>query len=236
MLNSNIPPLSNSEKDRAVLDILNVGLPEGTVPLWRGHIKVPLSTLCFGIEDCFFLAVLISCLCIIPASIMARFLPVTSLLFLLSPLLYALLHLLTWWKESMSGTLDWKRTCRLSFRTLTAMRMLYFGGVSVLFCVPQCWLLWISTGRKIFLPWMMSVAVTSVFLYGALSLRFQRMKWRYSLFAPPLLWAGIGAVLFIRENLSALLLQVPTLVFVFLSFAALSAVILEWRACLRETV
>lgn len=77
MLNSNIPPLSNSEKDRAVLDILNVGLPEGTVPLWRGHIKVPLSTLCFGIEDCFFLAVLISCLCIIPASIMARFLPVT---------------------------------------------------------------------------------------------------------------------------------------------------------------
>ena len=34
------------------------------------------------------------------------------------------------------GTLDWKRTCRLSLQTLTALRMGLFGGAAVLVCVP----------------------------------------------------------------------------------------------------
>ena len=236
MFDDTIPRLTEAEKDKTVSDILDAGLPEGTVSLWRRYKIIPLSMLCFGIEDCLFLSILLACLCFVPVAAITRFIPISSLLFIVSPMLYALLHLLTWWKESMSKTLDWKQTCRLSFRTLTAMRMLYFGGGAILFNVPQCWLLWLYTERKFFLPWMMSVAVTSVFLYGALSLRFQRVSPICSQFAPPILWGGFGIILLIWENLAVYLLQVPTLVFIMLSAAALSAAIFEWNACLREAV
>lgn len=125
-----------------------------------------------------FLAVLFALICVVPTSLAATEQgPVVPMLFLLSPVLYAALHLLTWWKETLSGTLEWKQTCRLSFGMMTALRMLVFGGAATLLCVPQCFLMWFVIGRKISFLFMLSVSFSSLFLYAALALALRKSRW-----------------------------------------------------------
>ena len=112
-----IPMPTAMERRAAIRRIAEEGLAD-TAPSWR---SLPLSALVFGVEDCLFMAVLLGLLPLallpLPAGLLAEKLSLT--LFLSAPLLYAAAHLLTMWKESQCGTLDWKRTCRLSLQTLT---------------------------------------------------------------------------------------------------------------------
>ena len=113
-----IPMPTEAEKDVAVARILAAGLP-ARPRFWRtlGETlqAVGFRTLFFGEADCLFLSALLLILCLLPAAAAAaRQGPVGPALFLLSPALYAALHLLTAWKEAQSGTLEWRQTCRVS--------------------------------------------------------------------------------------------------------------------------
>lgn len=217
--------LSEEEKRRAIDAILNAGLPRR-----RRLRELPLSMLFFGVGDCLFLAVLITGVCFAPlAAAAAQKAPLAPLVFLLSPLLYALLQSLTMWKEYMSGTLEWKQTCRIPFRLLTALRMLLFGGSSVAVCVPADVLLWELSRRQAALPWMLGLSFSSLFLYAALSLACQRSRRRLAVLAPSLLWLALGGVLLCWTPAAQFLHCVPTLVFFLLASGGLALFLLELK-------
>lgn len=220
-----IPMPNEEERRRAVRAIVDEGLP----PQGKRW-EIPLSVLFFGVGDCLFLAVLITGICFVPlaAAVFQRS-PLAPLLFLLSPLLYASLQFLTMWKEFTTGTLEWKQTCRIPFRVLTALRMLVFGGVSVMVCVPADVLLWELSRHRAALPWMLGVSFSSLFLYAALSLFCQRFRRKEMMLAAPALWLALGILLLCWEEGAALLLRVPALVFFLLALAGLGLFLQELK-------
>ena len=208
-------------------------LDEGLAPARPGWRSLPLCALVFGVEDCLFLAVLLgvmpALLAFVPADNLAALLPV--ILFLSSPLLYAAAHGLTMWKESLSGTLDWKRTCRMPLQTLMALRMLLFGGAAVLVCVPVNLLLWQASGGEMPLGRVLGGSFSSLFLHAALSLACGRMK--LGPVIPAALWVVLGLV-FLAGGTFLPLEAVPTAVFFLLAGAGLAFCVGQLRVMLRK--
>lgn len=227
------PMPTEAEKNAAVARILDAGLPAR--PGLRHTLTetlqaVGLRTLFFGEADCLFLSVLFLLLCLLPAAAAAaRQGPVGPVLFLLSPALYAALHLLTAWKETQSGTLEWRQACRISLRTMTALRMLVFGSASVLVCVPANLLLWYLAGGDISLFWMVALSVSGLCLYGVLSLYCLRLRGIAGLLTAPAVWAALGTVPLLWERAARWLNGVPTVLFCLLSIAALALYFSELR-------
>lgn len=234
-----IPMPTEAEKNAAVAQILDAGLPDrpGLLhTLGETLQRVGVRALFFGEADCLFLSALFLLLCLLPASAAAaRQGPVGPVLFLLSPALYAALHLLSAWKEAQSGTLEWRQTCRVSLRTMTALRMLIFGGASVLVCVPANGLLWYLAGGKVSLSWMVALSVSSLCLYGVLSLYCLRMRGIAGLLAAPTAWAALGIVPLLWERAARWLDGVPTVLFCLLTAAALVLYVSELRRFCRRT-
>ena len=229
-MNEPVPMPSKKEREAHIRKILDQGLASAR-PGWRG---LPLSALVFGVEDCLFLAVLLG---LLPAAL--GFAPAGSLdhelpgiLFLSAPLLYAAAHILTMWKESQCGTLDWKRTCRLSLQTLTALRMGLFGGAAVLVCVPVDLLLWRASGGALSLVRMLGISFSSLFLYAALSLACRRS--RRGAVVSAVLWVMLDALLARWEMRTGFLLEVPTAVFCLLAGAGLLCALSQLYAMLRR--
>lgn len=213
-MNERIPRPTEQERRRAIQTIVARGLV-------RPRRRPPLGVLFFGVEDSALLAGLIFGLCLLPAVGAAKLLPgmaampgepppmagLAPLLFLLSPVLYAALQVLTTWKETAQGTLEWKSCCRISHRELLAWRTLAFGGVSAAACLPVDLLLWQVTGRESSLLWMLGTSFASLFLYAALTLA----RRDHSLIFPLLLWGALGGVLTVWKHGAALLYRAPAL-------------------------
>lgn len=215
-MDEKIPMPTDEERQTAIRRIVEMS---GVEQRARRQ-SVPLSVVFFGVEDCLFLPVLAALLCLIPGAVAARFSPMVPLLFLFSPALYAALHLLTAWKDTMSGVAEWRRSCRVSACTLLALRMLVFGGLAVIVCVPADILLWLTSGRVWSLPWMLGLSFSSLFLYAALTLFCLRLCW--GMVVPPAVWGAVGLLLVVWEGSSRLLLQIPALVLFFLAAAGLA--------------
>lgn len=233
MDNREIPMPTEAEKNAAVAQILDAGLP-ARPGLLQGLAEtlqmVGVRTLLFGEADCLFLSALFLVLCLLPAAATAAQQgPVGPVLFLLSPALYAALHLLTAWKEAQSGTLEWRQTCRVSLRTMTALRMLVFGGASVLLCVPANLLLWYLADGKMPFFWMVALSVSGVCLYGVLSLYCLRLRGIAGLLTAPAAWAVLGIVPLLWERAARWLNSVPTALFCLLAAAALTLYFMELR-------
>ena len=226
-MDENIPMPTRAERQAAIQQIVELSGVEQRAK----RRSVPLSVVFFGVEDCLFLPVLAALLCLIPGASVARSAPLTPLLFLFSPALYAALHLLTAWKDTMSGVAEWRRSCRLSACTLLALRMLVFGGLAVIVCVPANILLWLTSGRSWSLPWMLGLSFSSLFLYAALTLFCLRLR-RGTVF-PPAVWGAAGLLLLVWERGSELLLRVPVLVLFFLAAAGLAYCVLTLERMLR---
>lgn len=219
-MDERIPRPTPEERTRSIRRVLDEGLPR---PARR---TLPLSALFFGVEDCLFLSALLAGLGLIPAVASAGKIPAAvlpALLFLTSPALYALPHMLTWWKDRMSGTLEWKRACRILPGQILALRMLVFGAAAVAVSVPSAVLYWAVSGCRLSLPWLLGLSFSSLFLYASLSLSLLR---RNRLLLPPALWLLLGLVLLRWERGGELLLRVPALV-----FFLLAGIGLAW--CLR---
>lgn len=229
-----IPMPAEEERRQAVRAVVDAGLPPPAGRLLR---EIPLSVLFFGAGDCLFLAVLITGVCFVPLAVaVSQKVPLAPLLFLLSPLLYAALQFLTMWKEFMTGTLEWKQTCRVPFRVLTALRMLVFGGASVAVCVPVNVLFWELSLHSAALPWMLGVSFSSLFLYAALSLSCQRFRRREAMLAAPALWLILGIALLCWEDGTALLFRVPAFVFFLLALTGLVLFLMELKHYLSRSI
>lgn len=228
-----IPMPTTAQRDRAVAAILAQGLPPRE-PLGKRILRtartLPPSVLFFGVGDCLFLAVLLALVCLTPAAwAVAQREALPSLLFLFSPALYALLQGLTQWKEGMSHTMEWKQACRISLPTLTAWRMLVFGGVAVVLCVPGNLLLWQLRGGQDSLLWMLAVSCSSLFLYAALSLFCQGRGGKRGVLLPPLVWVAVGLFPLGWPPAEDWLLRVPAAVFLLLAAAGLGGFLWQIR-------
>lgn len=233
-----IPMPTAAEKDDAVTRILDAGLPPRP-GFWHDLAEtmraVGVQVLFFGAADCLFLSALVLVLCLLPAAAAAaRQGPLGPALFLLSPALYAALHLLTAWKEAQSGTLEWRQTCRISLRTMTALRMLVFGSVSVLVCVPANLVLWYLAQGGVSLSWMVALSVSSLCLYGVMSLYCLRLRGMAGLLAAPAIWTALGIVPLLWERAARWLNGVPTVLFCLLTAAALVLYFMELRRFCRR--
>lgn len=232
-----IPMPSPEEKNRAIAAIVDTAMPVRP-NLWeqlRQVRQLPVSALFFGVWDCLFLAVILTLSAVVYiAAAVARSDLSAALLFLVSPALYATLHGLTTWKDKMSGTLDWKLTCRISFRTLTALRMLVFGAAATLLCTPMTLLFWTLSSRTLSLFWLLSLSFSSLFLYAALSL-FCHTQLRLPLFTAPALWLLLGIIFMASDRTTAFLLRIPPAVFCLTAAFALYYIFTQLQHLLSNT-
>ena len=233
-----IPMPAEAEKQRAIARILDAGLPPRP-SLGRELLEtlraVGAPALFFGTWDCLALSLLIWALCLLPALFVASSTgSLAPALFLFSPLLYAALSLLTGWKSLQTGLWEWAWTFQISARMVAALRMLCFGGVSVLVCVPADLLLWALTGREMPLGWMLALSLASLFLYGALSLLCQRLRGPAGWLAAPAGWVLLGLVPLIWPRAAAWLTAVPAAVFCLLAAAGITLYLMELRRFCRR--
>ena len=233
-----IPMPTEDEKQRAITGILDAALPRRVSfarELWTVLEQVGPRGLLFGAGDCLALSLLIWALCLLPALALASSTgSLAPALFLFSPLLYAALSLLTGWKALQTGLWEWTWTFRVSARMVAALRMLGFGGVSVLLCVPANGALWLLTGQERSFGWMLALSLASQFLYGALSLVCQRLRGPARWLAAPVGWVLLGLVPLIWPRAAEWLTAVPTLVFCLLAAAGIAMYLLELRRFCRR--
>lgn len=233
-----IPMPTEEEKQRAITGILDAALPRRVSfarDLWEVLEQIGFRGLLFGAGDCLALSLLIWALCLLPALALAGSTgSLAPALFLFSPLLYAALSLLTGWKNLQTGLWEWTWTFRISARMVTALRMLCFGGLSVLVCVPANWALWLLAGRELPLGWMLSLSLASLFLYGALALFCQRLRGMAGLVGAPACWTLLGLVPLFWPRAAAWLAAIPTAVFCVLAAAGIALYLLELRRFCRR--
>lgn len=211
---------TEEEKNTSIRIILANGMPEpqrlsyGFSQIWH---SIGFRGLFFGVEDSAFLGILLSVL--VWACILTSFKYDQSilcvLLFMVSPFVYALLHLLTVWKEIMVATYELKMVCRYSLRQMTALRMLVFGGISVVLSVLASMGIWLFISEEIPVLRMMSISFSALFTFAVLQL-FIEWKWKtpFAYFLSPAVWCALTAVfLAIGKPVEQLLLQIPTAVF-----------------------
>lgn len=236
----NIPLPTEAEKRRAIARILDAGLPRRVAlgwELWEVLGRAGPRALLFGVGDCLALSLLIWALCLLPVLALARTAgSLAPALFLFSPLLYAALSLLTGWKDLQTGIWEWTWTFRISARMVAALRMLGFGGLSVLLCVPANWALWLLTGREQSLGWMLALSLASLFLYGGLSLACQRLRGPAGGLGAPACWALLGLAALFQPRAAEWLAAVPAAVFCLLAAAGIALYLLELRRFCRRPV
>ncbi|NLO86129.1 MAG: hypothetical protein GX096_12005 [Clostridiales bacterium] len=215
-----IPMPTEMEKNKSIQRILENGMPRqrslgnALVNLWH---SVGIHGLFFGLGDCVFLSIL-AC-GVIWFGLLASFGSNPNSLFLLiffaSPFLYAAMHMLSAWKEIMNGTYEQMMTCQCNLRQVTILRMLIFGGISVVVAALTGMAISALIAKEISVFRILGISFSSLFLYAALSLL---VEWKchapWSIGMPAVVWTVIFiALLFLGERAEQLLLSVPTAVF-----------------------
>ncbi|MBU9746405.1 hypothetical protein KTH81_21545 [Lachnospiraceae bacterium ASD3451] len=211
---------SGEEKDRSIRMILEEGIPRPkrmAADLWETAGRIGFKNLFFGVGDCMFLALLLGGLlwagCF---AVMAGGRGQLSvLLFLASPFLYALLHLLSIWKEIMVGTYETLMVCRCSLHQLMVLRMLVFGGLAVIVLVgTSTGVGWLLKGSPSVLN-LLGISFSALFLFAAASAAAE-WKWRApgAYLVVPAGWILLSLVLLILgERAEAFLRSIPDAVF-----------------------
>lgn len=226
------------EKERSIDWILSHGMvrvrPQKLrFALWRVWSTAGLLGIFFGVWDCMLLAFLLDG-CLWAAVYMAAGRDAALLyllVFLASPLLYAMLHLLTVWKETMSGMYPLLSVCRMALYQLTALRLLLFTSASVVLSSAA------SLGIGVCFPGMLSalrlvsLSIASLFFYAWMQMLLEwRWKHQAACAAPPALW-GIFSILLLlsAQRGQRILSQIPTAAFAVCAvvFAALYFIVLR---------
>lgn len=209
---------TSEEKSQSIRTILDRGVAQpqrlrSALPqLWRA---LGVRGLFFGVWDCVLLATLASALVwcgLIPWLGNSRS-SLYVLLFVSSPFLYGLLHTLTIWKEISTGTYELLMTCRYSLQQITVMRMLVFGGASLMLSVAAGGLISLLYPDLISMLEMVSICCSALFLFATVQI-IAEQKWPMRYFIAPAIWIllGLGLIL-LGEKAESFLIGIPIFVF-----------------------
>lgn len=205
--------LDAAEKERQIAQIIEHSvlkpqkLGASLRNLWGA---LGIRGICFGVWDCMLLALVLDgvlwAAVYETAKHSTQFLGL--LVFLASPVLYAMLHLLTVWKEMMAGMYGTLMVCRMSLRQVTVMRLLLFGGGSVvLLGGVNLWLL-LNTGREQSVLRLLCLSMASLFFYAWMQMLLE-WKWRnrMSYAAAPVLWSICAILLLVSGEKGQIVLE-----------------------------
>ncbi len=168
---------------------------------------------CFGVWDCMLLALLLDGALWAAVYEAAKNSPqfLGMLFFLASPVLYAMLHLLTVWKERMAGMYEILMVCRMSLRQMTVLRLLLFGGASaVLLAGVKLWV-FARAGYGVSVIRMLCLSMAALFLYAWIQTLVEwKFRHRMAYAAAPAVWGVLSVcLLFFGEKGLVLLEAVP---------------------------
>lgn len=205
------------EKEQSIAWILSHGTASPqklSIVLWRVWDTAGLHGIFFGVWDCMMLALLLDGFLWAAVYMAARqdAALLYLLVFLASPLLYAMLHLLTVWKETMTGMYQILSVCRLSMHQLTALRLLFFAGVSAVLSGAANLGFWACFLEMSSATRLISLSTAALFFYAWMQMLLE-WKWnRLAAYAaPPALWGCFSILLLlIGERGQQILAQVPT--------------------------
>lgn len=213
-MNYNIPMPSESEKRKARKAILRRGLPrEKTIfsLLREMRATIGLRQLFFGTGDCLYLSALL-CFLVYAAMVAMASRVMYTAVFTVSPLLYLCFWLLITWKEEVAGISVLQWGCKYTPVHISAVRMLVFGGVSMLADLPLAAL---SARMQTGDFWqLLLLAFCSLFLYAVVMLvLLLYLRAKQAVVVLPFLWfsACLLPVFYDSMQWELLLQRLPTL-------------------------
>lgn len=191
----NIPMPSEAEKQNSINYIKEKGIIKKDnlfSAMSRVYRNLGVKNIFFGVGDCLFLAFI----CVITAlgisSMMEpEYLNCTVLV--TAPLFFAVAHLLTSWKDYMSGTAEQKAVCKYKPSHITAFRLLTFSLISIAFDIPASFILSKLLEREFLSVLLFSFC--SLFLYSlVLTVSLLFIRWRYIEYAVPAVWVAVNLI------------------------------------------
>lgn len=232
---------SEEQKEKSIAQIVSRGVARPrklSATLWDVWSTAGIWGICFGIWDCMLAALLTDGLIWAAVYEAAKQNPqiLGMLVFLASPVLYALLHLLTVWKEIMAGTYQTLMVCRLSLRQITVFRMILFGGISVM--LSGIMNLWLGSGAdsRITVFRLLSLSMLALFFYAGIQAVLEwKWKSRMACWAAPVLWSGVCLMLPVLANYQLKVLEeIPSAAFLVCAGACAGVYVRALRAYLFE--
>lgn len=231
-MNYDIPMPTAEEKNAAVKVILCEAMPpkENVFSLLRELSGVfGLRNLFFGIGDCVYLTVLLTFLLYTAVVAMAKQV-LCSAVFTASPFLYLAAWLLVVWKEEKSGMLTLQGVCKYTPVHVSAIRMLCFGGMSLLVDIPVAAIAGVLQAGDFWKLLMLSFC--ALFLYAVLLLcLLLHCKARFAVSVLPVVWGSVCLLPLLKDyvqcetflrNLPTYSLVLPVIVFAVLYFVLLN--------------
>lgn len=165
---------------------------------------------CFGVWDCMLLALLLDGALWAAVYEAAKSSPqfLGMLVFLASPVLYAMLHLFTVWKERMAGMYETLMVCRMSLRQMTVLRLLLFSGASaVLLAGVKLWV-FARAGHGLSIVRMLCMSMAALFLYAWIQTLVEwKFRHRMAYAAAPAVWAILSVCLLFIGGKGLILLE-----------------------------
>ncbi len=153
------------------------------------------------------------------------------LLFITAPFAYASLHYLCIWKQVQAGTFALLSVMKLSLHQLTILRMLVFGGFSVV--VTTVGSIAISLHQELSFLQASSVGCAGLFLFASLQILLDgALGYRFSGRCVPVLWVLMGVAFWKAETSFHFLLAIPPL----LTFAIAGGCFVFYLATIHHAV
>lgn len=157
--------------------------------------------------------------------------------FLLSPVVFALLHYLSIWKEIQLKTYELKMTLKLSLKEIMLVRTFIFSIISLFGSVLLSIFIWIMTNQTVSLLKLISLSSASLFLFSIVQLMLDSViPIRFSYLVSPVIWLGVAVILISqKDKLINLLLILPeSLVFVLTIIFLMTFIVLLRRNYINE--
>lgn len=191
----NIPMPSEAEKKMSIDFIKENGLAKREnlfTSIRSVYRNLGLKNIFFGVGDCLFLAFI--CV-VVSICITSQMEPeyLNSSVLVTSPLFFVIAHLLTSWKDYMSGTSEQKAVCKYKPSHITAFRLLTFSLISIVCDIPASFFL--SKHLETDFLSVLLFSFCSLFLYSLVmtaSLLF--VRWRYVEYAVPAVWVAVNLI------------------------------------------
>jgi hypothetical protein len=229
-------------KNESIRQMIEQGMPPKR-SLWKELLTmyraVGLRGIFFGVEEGFFVGLLMLISMIQGQFGMLEYYgsAMSVLLFISAPVLYSALHLYAALKEFYTGMYELKLTTRYNMGQIQTLRMLVFGGVSLLGIAIEHLLLWAML-KKQHIPFhqlsvlrVMSIMCCAVLVYAAVELVVEFYITRpLQKIIVPAGWLVFAMVLWtLRDVAEPVLMAIPTEVFVLTALCALEVYIAALR-------
>lgn len=211
---------SEEEKEKSISLIVAKGMPRPHNfyrELCTMFQTIGFRGLFFGVGDSIFLAVLCT-IFILCSSVLLMHKSedgIVVILFLISPFLYGIVQAMTTWKEWMTGMYEQKMVCRYTLRQVNTLRMLLFGGISVVLCIGGSMVFSIANQSSVTFLRFLGIAFTALVLFAVLDLSVRwHCKTLFGNFLASAFWVILGIfMLYVRVWMTSVLMELPVIVF-----------------------